>query len=810
CTTATIINDYTNTDTLDGAVLPLGDTVVTWTVDDGNGQTATCQVTITVEDNEAPTITCAADGTRDTDAGVCEYTVQGTEFDATFSDNCTTATVTNDYNNADTLDGAVLPLGDTVVTWTVDDGNGQTLTCQVTITVEDNEAPTITCAADGTRDTDAGVCEYTVQGNEFDPSFSDNCTTATVTNDYNNADTLDGAVLPLGDTVVTWTVDDGNGQTATCQVTITVEDNEAPTITCAADDTRDTDAGTCEYTIQGNEFDPVGFGDNCTSSFITNNLNGTDTIAGEVLPVGDTTVIWTVDDGNGQTSSCEVIITVVDTIAPAISCPTDVTTDNDPGECSAIVVFSDAIASDNCGTVTVTQTDGLPSGSAFPVGINTVEFTATDASGNTTVCSFTITVMDNEPPVVVCQDITIQLDDNGTATITAVDVTGVSADNCGVAVSSIDIDTFDCSNIGPNDVTLTVTDAAGNSATCIAVVTVEDVTPPEVICQDIIVELDDSGVVTISPIDVIANVNDICGIDSAVLDIDTFDCSHIGDNVVTVTVSDTSGNEATCTATVTVVDIVDPVITCTDITVSLDENGLATITPDDVATFDDNCGVNTTAIDIFEFTCDDIGTPITVQVFVEDTSGNIASCTAVVTVVDDLAPVITCPADQTVDPGPGNLFYEIPDYITIGEATAIDNCTDPVTITIQDPAPGTLVPDGTYTITISGTDDSGNTGTCTFELTVESTLGLEDLQADLSTIVVYPNPATNVVFISNPQHIPLDEVTLFDLTGRKVATYDLRNGGQESAIDISNLASASYTMVIQGNGKQLNKRLIKE
>ncbi|WP_461304849.1 HYR domain-containing protein, partial [Aureisphaera sp.] len=395
CGINTVTNDFNNEASLDGALLPLGDTTVTWTVDDGNGQAVTCQVTITVEDNEAPTITCAADGTRDTDAGVCEYTVQGTEFDATFSDNCTTATVTNDYNNADTLDGAVLPLGDTVVTWTVDDGNGQTATCQVTITVEDNEAPTITCAADGTRDTDAGVCEYTVQGTEFDATFSDNCTTATITNDYNNTDTLNGAVLPLGDTVVTWTVDDGNGQTATCQVTITVEDNEAPTITCAADGTRDTDPGVCEYTVQGTEFDAT-FSDNCTTATVTNDYNNTDTLDGAVLPLGDTVVIWTVDDGNGQTATCQVTITVEDNEAPTITCAADGTRDTDAGVCEYTVQGTefDATFSDNCTTATIindyTNTDTLD-GAVLPLGDTVVTWTVDDGNGQTATCQVTIT-----------------------------------------------------------------------------------------------------------------------------------------------------------------------------------------------------------------------------------------------------------------------------------------------------------------------------------------------------------------------------------------------------------------------------------
>ncbi len=813
CTGATIINNYTNTATLDGAVFPLGITFVVWTVTDGSGNIATCANSITVEDNEDPTITCAADDTRDTDPGVCEYTVQGTEFDPTaFGDNCTSATISNDLNGTATLDGEVLPIGDTTVTWTVDDGNGNTVDCQVTITVEDNEDPTISCVSpDPIVSTDPGVCEYTVQGAEFDPTFSDNCTGATVTNNYTNTATLDGAVFPIGITFVVWTVTDGSGNTATCANSITVEDNEDPVITCIANTTVNTDPSICGYTVQGAEFDAT-FTDNCTGGSVSNDFNGSGTLDGEVLPVGDTTVVWTATDGSGNTATCTIVITVVDNEPPVIACPMDVTADTDPGVCGAEVFFADAIAIDNCGVLSVIQTAGLPSGSTFPVGVSTVEFTATDVNGNTSVCSFTITVTDNEAPMAVCQDITIQLDEFGNASITAADIDGGSTDNCGIDTIVASQTDFDCSHVGVNNVTLTVTDIYGNVSTCIAVVTVEDVTAPNVVCQDITVELDANGTVTISGIDVDGGSTDACGIASYDLDIDTFDCSNVGPNVVTLTVTDVNGNFATCTAIVTVEDTTDPELTCMDITVELDENGQASITASDViASATDACGILTSGVDITDFDCDDVGTPIEVTVFVQDNNGNLASCMATVTVVDLLAPVIeNCPADQTVDPGPNNLFYELPDYWASGDVTATDNCTDPLTILSQNPAAGTLLPDGTYTITLTAEDEYGNVGTCEFELTVESVLGNEDQALNTANIKLYPNPATQTVYLRNPQLVPLKKVQIFDMMGRLVATHDVSNMGTEQALDISRLATAGYMVIIEGENGTLTRQLIKE
>ncbi|WP_347373261.1 HYR domain-containing protein, partial [Aequorivita sp. Q41] len=528
--------------------------------------------------------------------------------------------------------------------------------------------------------------------------------------------------------------------------------------------------------------------------------------------IGDNTVTLTVTDVNGNIATCTTIVTVEDNIAPIIVCPSDIVANTDAGNCFATVSFSDPIALDNCGINSVVQTAGLASGSHFPVGVNTVEFTATDVNGNTSSCSYTVTVIDNEAPVAVCQNITIQLDANGDASIVAADVDGGSTDQCGVASISIDQDTFDCSHVGDNNVTLTVTDVNGNTSSCIAVVTVEDVTAPVVACQDIIVALDPvTGTVTILGTDIDNGSADTCGIASYDLDIATFDCSNIGDNTVTLTVTDVNGNSATCTATVTIEDNTSPVLICQDFTIELGADGTATLDPSDViASNDDACGIFTVAVDITEFSCADIGTPVTVQVFSQDNNGNLATCNAMVTVVDLLAPVVTCPADQTVDPGQGNLFYTVPDYFATGEATAVDNCSDPITTTSQNPAAGTPIPDGVYTVTLTATDEYGNVGTCEFILTVASTLGAGDTNQDFGTITMYPVPAKNILNISNPQHIELETLEIYDLRGRLVQATNLLGMGSSKPIYVDQLEAATYYIKIIGKNGQITKRLLKE
>ena len=620
-----------------------------------------------------------------------------------------------------------------------------------------------------------------------------------------------GDLFPLGTTTLEYTATDASGNTSVCTFDIIVEDNEAPVITCAASDLRDTDPGVCEYTVVGTEFDAT-FTDNCTTSVLTNDLNGTDTIAGEVLPLGDTTVTWTVDDGNGNTATCSVTITVEDNEAPLIVCPSDVVANTDPSVCGAEVFFADALATDNCGIASVVQTAGLPSGSFFPVGVSTVEYTATDVNGNVSICSFTITITDNEAPMAVCQDITIQLDTNGDASITAADIDGGSTDNCGVDTIVASQTDFNCADVGDNTITLTVTDVNGNVSTCTAIVTVEDVTNPIALCQDITVELDASGTVTIDPSDVDGGSSDACGIGTLELDIDTFGCENVGENTVTLTVTDENGNVSTCSAIVTVQDNTAPVLVCQDITVELDENGQASIVANDlIASNDDACGILTTAADIVDFDCDDIGAPILVNVFSSDNNGNLSSCEAFVTVIDALPPVIEdCPEDVTVDPGPNNLFYELPDYWATSGATPTDNCTDPVTILGQDPAPGTLLADGTYTITLTAEDEYGNIGICEFELTVESTLSNDDNKLEQS-IGLYPNPADSFVNIRNSSNIEIESIIIFDMNGRLVQRETIGNSAFENTLDVSYLASGVYVVQIKGENDTMTvKRLMKE
>jgi len=186
------------------------------------------------------------------------------------------------------------------------------------------------------------------------------------------------------------------------------------------------------------------------------------------------------------------------------------------------------------------------------VGANTVTLTVTDTSGQTAEADAIVTVEDNITPNALAQNITVQLDDNGTASITTADIDSGSTDNCAIASLALDKTMFIGADIGANTVTLTVTDENGNSVAATATVSVADSIAPQAFCQDMTVTLDATGSATLSANDVDNGSSDNVAIDSVSVSPSAFTTADLGDNPVTLTVTDTSGNEATCTATVNV------------------------------------------------------------------------------------------------------------------------------------------------------------------------------------------------------------------------------------------------------------------
>ena len=341
---------------------------------------------INVIDTQAPVITaCASDMmTVEADNGVCEASQVDLGVPAV-SDNCTAPEDLNITNDAP----AVFALGETTVTWTVTDAAGNSTTCEQIVNVIDTQAPIITaCASDMMNvEADNGVCEAS-QVDLGVPAVSDNCTAPEDLNISNDAP----PVFALGETTVTWTITDAAGNSTTCEQIINVIDTQAPVFETVADINQNNDAGICGAIVI---YDTPVATDNCSIE----NITLTSGIApGEEFPIGTTTITYTATDGSGNTSTVSFDVTITDNEAPAIECPEDIEVVVENGVTSTIVTYNAITTTDNCEGTTVEMTAGIASGEEFPVGSTTVTYTVTDAAGNSTECSFVVTVTEEELP----------------------------------------------------------------------------------------------------------------------------------------------------------------------------------------------------------------------------------------------------------------------------------------------------------------------------------------------------------------------------------------------------------------------------
>ena len=194
--------------------------------------------------------------------------------------------------------------------------------------------------------------------------------------------------------------------------------------------------------------------------------------------VGETQVEATMDDSCTFPVHCSAKVNVVDNTAPVAVCR-DVTVSLDSfgvGSTNADIVGDGTY--DNCDDTPNLSLDKDTFDCGDLVSPVLVTLQATDASGNTAVCTSLVTVEDNQAPSAVCKDVTKDLDGNGEAFITPTDVNNGSHDACGIESITLDRSAFTCSDLGMNTVTLTVTDTSNNKETCDSVVTVRDTIAP--------------------------------------------------------------------------------------------------------------------------------------------------------------------------------------------------------------------------------------------------------------------------------------------------------------------------------------------
>mgnify|MGYP003881124325 CR=1 FL=1 len=672
--------------------------VVTITADDGNGNlnATPCQITLTVKDNEKPNISCPSNINVNNDPGQCDAVVN---FTVTATDNCDGSVAVSLNQNS----GTSFNVGTTTINASATDAAGNTGSCSFDVIVTDSEAPTVLCqgtlvslGADGTYTlTDSYIF------NNIVVSLNDNCGTTNQVSVSKTVLTCDD----LGDVEVQFSFTDINGKTSSCFEKIGVIDplstcNQAPVAKCQ-NLTVAAELNSCEASISTSQINNGSSDPDGDDIQLTLNNEGPFSVGGPY------TVELTVSDGS-LSDKCTATVVVNDTQDPVIVCPTDITVDNDPGQCGAVVNYT-VNFSDNCpGAALIVDP---ASGSFFGVGSGSVLATVSDAAGNTTQCGFNVTVNDTEDPIITCPaDITVDNDPGQCGAV--VNYTVNFSDNCPGATLIVDPASGSFFSVGSGSVLATVSDAAGNTAQCGFNVTVKDNEDPVIACPaDITVDNDPGQCGAV--VNYTVNFSDNCPGATLIVNPASGSFFSVGSGSVLATVSDAAGNTAQCSFNVTVKDNEDPVIACpADITVDNDPGQCGAVVNYTV-NFNDNCPGATLIVDPASGSFFDIGTNAVVAI-ASDAAGNTAQCGFNVTVNDTELPSFSnCPS-------PINLFNDQGDCGAIASWTPPifdDNCPDAISSATH--MPGDFFPVGTTTVTYSGTDKAGNQAIeCSFTVSI--------------------------------------------------------------------------------------------
>jgi hypothetical protein len=322
----------------------------------------------------------------------------------------------------------------------------------------DNIDPTITAPAAVSVNVDAGVCTTALANVTLGtPTTGDNCSVASTTNDA-------PASFPLGATTVTYTVTDGSGNTATATQVVTVVDNIDPTIVCPASFTA---YGAADSTLTSVSWTAATGTDNCSIDTVYSDVQ-----IGTYFPLGATIVTYVAIDGSGNTDTCSFTITVVDTVSPVITnCVGDITQNNDLDSCGAVVNWTAPTYDDNSDYYTVSGSHA--SGDYFSVGTTMVTITVADSSGNTSVCTFDVTVEDNQAPYVIpFNSVAVTLGTDGMYTLAVNDVDSASYDNCGITAKYLSKSFFNCNDVPSATTWLVIEDIHGNKDSSLVTVQV--------------------------------------------------------------------------------------------------------------------------------------------------------------------------------------------------------------------------------------------------------------------------------------------------------------------------------------------------
>jgi gliding motility-associated-like protein len=494
-------------------------------------------------------------------------------------------------------------------------------------------------------------------------------------------------------------------------------DVEIPEISCPPNQTQATNTA-CNINLNNFVGDAIVV-DNCSSAqnISINQLPSSGSVHSGVGTIIQVTL--TATDEAGNFNSCVFDVELIDTTAPEAFCPTNQTVNADANCDYVLTDFSASVgATDNCtGLGNFIFSHQTPVGTIYNTGVHEIFMQAEDESGNIGACSFTIEVLDVIAPIIIdcAPDQIVALESGCEGSMG--DYTNLvnAADACdGTNLLITQNPSFGTLISANTSVTITVEDLSGNIEQCVFNVVVEDQEDPVLTC----------------PADTLVNVNAVCEYDapdltSVVSGLDN--CSMFGDMIITqsptvgtllngadqieVTLTDESGNSASCTIDILPNDIIAPEIECPSDEVINNGASCTFNIPDytGLAVIIENCPDFTLVQDPA------VGSTLQtgqhdVSISITDIAGNEATCTFMIEVIENVAPTITCPLNiSQCDP-----------EVTYSTPVATDNCA--VALIEQTDlsgfTSGDIFPVGITIQTYEVTDVSGNSASCSFTIEV--------------------------------------------------------------------------------------------
>jgi large repetitive protein len=678
-----------------------------WTAVDSCGNANNCQQFITVQDTTRPAITCPVDLTID-----CNDSTNPSEtgFPIT-TDNCTDTI--NKLSYTDVIEDGSCSGNYTIFrTWTSRDYCNNDNFCVQKISVQDTSKPSIKCPEDITINCENGIAPPFTGFSEA----TDSCYSENVLISFKDV-RIDGNCIDNYILKRTWSAKDSCGNESTCLQTITVQNSSTPEIVCPSDITV-----TCEISIDTSVSGYATASDICTD-VITNIKFNDIRVEGNCLDNYIIERLWTAIDSCGNVSTCIQTITVVDSTKPNVICPPDITINCNKGTSPNHTGF--ASADDNCTLISpkLDYSDLRIDGNCVDNFVVNRVWIAIDNCDNSSTCNQYITVQDTARPRVYCpEDLTLNCEVSLLPERTG---KASAIDNCTDKVTNFTYDDVrtdgSCNDNFSLIRTWTGTDSCGNWNTCIQKIKVHDTTKPVIICPpNITISCQTSSdpetlgraTATDKCTDFISNI--------------TFNDSITPGNCLSNYVikrnwvaKDSCSNQNNCIQKITVQDTTRPEISCpNDLTINCNDNN----SPD----FTGYPGTSSVCTkDLSELNYSDLIIPgicpqnyIIIRTWsVTDDCGNTNLCTQKITVQDNNAPIINCPADITLQ------CNESTEPSNSGFATAIDDCSDNVNlISYSDIRINGNCKDN-YTIrrTWVAVDSCGNLNSCVQMIYVENT-----------------------------------------------------------------------------------------